>query len=149
MAVFNDLESFYAQLENDIINELREISIKIQEDMRLFWLQSVYANRSEKYKYTELLLNSARVSEPKKIGDEWIVEIYIDTANHKNPAWYNLQELGISVNDPVPLNVVAERMSIIGRSENIMDTMNEKWVDNSEALNYVLDKLRAKYDMIA
>lgn len=149
MADFYDLESLFAQLDRDIPNYLTDIGIKIQADMRLFWLESVYASKSSHYDYTELLLNSARISEPKKINGEWIVEICIDDKEmHSNPSWYNLEELGIKVDDQVSLAQVAERMDIIGRSDNIMDTMKEKWLDNSEALNYILNKLRSKYDIL-
>lgn len=126
-----------------------DIATKIQTDMRIFWLESVYASKSPNYDYTELLLNSARVSEPKKINGEWIVEIYIDDKEmHSNPAWYNLSELGISVGDSVSLFEVSERMAIIERSENIMDTMKEKWLDNKVALDYIINKLRSKYDIL-
>jgi len=149
MADFYDLESFFAQLDRDVPNYLSDIGVKIQQDMRLFWLESVYSSRSSHYDYTELLLNSARVSEPKKINGEWVIEIYIDDKEtHSNPAWYNLSELGISVGDSVSLFEVSERMSIIKRSENIIDTMKEKWLDNKVALDYILNKLRSKYDIL-
>jgi len=149
MADFYDLESLFAQLDRDIPSNLTDIGIKIQQDMKLFWLESVYSSKSPHYDYTELLLNSARISEPKKINGEWIIEIYIDDKEiHSNPAWYNLEELDIKVDDQVSLAQVAERMDIIGRSDNIMDTMKGKWLDNSEALNYILNKLRSKYDIL-
>jgi len=149
MADFYDLESLFAQLDRDVPNNLTDIGIKIQADMRLFWLESIYSSRSPHYDYTELLLNSARVSEPKKINGEWIIEIYIDDKEmHSNPAWYKLEELGISVGDSVSLFEVSERMAIIKRSEDIMDTMKEKWLDNKVALDYILNKLRSKYDIL-
>lgn len=147
--VSNDLNSIYKQIEKDIQNSLREVAIQIQEDMRLFWLNSIYASKSPMYSYTEELLNSTKISEPKKIGNEWVVEIYIDTSDHTNPAWYNLSELGISVGQKVGLDKIAERMFIIGRSGNIMNEMNERWISNGEALNYVLSRLKSKYDIIA
>lgn len=146
MAIFNDLESFYTQLDNDIKNELREISLNIQKDMRLFWLESVYANKSPKYDYTNDLLESTRVSEPIKNGNEWTVEIYIDQTAHTNKAWYN--EMGFSVGDEVPISAVADRMFEIGRSGDIMSEMNQKYLANSEALKYVINKLRFKYDIL-
>jgi len=149
MADFYDFESLYAQLDRDIPNYMIDVATKIQADMRIFWLESVYASMSNYYDYTELLLNSARVSEPKKINGEWIIEIYIDDKEmHSNPAWYNLAELGISVGDSVSLFEVSERMAIIKRSEDIMDTMKEKWLDNKVALDYILNKLRSKYDIL-
>ena len=149
MADFYDFESLYAQLDRDIPNYMIDVATKIQADMRIFWLESVYASMSNYYYYTELLLNSARVSEPKKINGEWIIEIYIDDKEmHSNPAWYNLAELGISVGDSVSLFEVSERMAIIKRSEDIMDTMKEKWLDNKVALDYILNKLRSKYDIL-
>lgn len=146
---FYDIKSIIVQLDKDTPNHLTDIATKIQSDMRVFWLESVYSSRSEYYEYTELLLNSARISEPQKIGNEWTIEIYIDDKEmHSNPAWYNLKELGISVGDEVSLAQVAERMDIIGRSDNIMDTMKEKWIDNKVALEYILNKLRSKYDVL-
>ena len=149
MADFYDLESLFAQLDRDIPSNLTDIGIKIQQDMKLFWLESVYSSKSPHYDYTELLLNSARISEPKKINGEWIIEIYIsETEMHKNLAWYNLEELGIKVDDQVSLFEVSERMAIIERSENIMDTMKEQWLDNKVALDYIINKLRSKYNVL-
>ena len=147
--VSGDLDEIIKQIEKDLVEDLKEVALKIQADMRIFWLESVYASRSPHYDYTEILLNSARVSEPKKINGEWIIEIYIsETEMHKNLAWYNLEELGIKVDDQVSLFEVSERMAIIERSENIMDTMKEKWLDNKVALDYILNKLRSKYDIL-
>jgi hypothetical protein len=147
--VSGDLDEIIKQIERDLLEPIREVALQIQQDMRVFWLESVYSSRSPHYDYTELLLNSARVSEPRKVGNEWIIEIYIDDKEmHSNPAWYNLEELGIEVGDAVSLFKVSERMDIIGRSENIMDTMKEKWLDNKQALDYILNKLRSKYDIL-
>lgn len=149
MGVYNSIEEFLSQLDNDIPNYLSNIGLEIQQDMRLFWLESVYASQSEHYEYTEMLLNSAKIFEPKKNGNEWTIEIYIsDTEMHQNTAWYNLKELGIEVGDQVSLFEVSERMAIIERSENIMDTMKDKWLDNKKALDYILNKLRSKYNII-
>jgi hypothetical protein len=148
MADFYDLNSLYKQLEKDIQNDLRKVAKEIQEDMKLFWLESVYASRSPYYDYTELLLNSAKVSEVKKINGEYIIEIYISDNNHINNAWYNLEELGITVGQKVTLEQVAERMAIIGRSDDIMVDMSNKWLDNSRAISEILSMLRNKYDIL-
>ena len=147
--VSRDLDEIIKQIERDFVENLKEVALQIQADMRLFWLESVYSSRSPHYEYTELLLNSARVSEPRKVGNEWIIEIYIDDKEmHSNSAWYNLEELGIKVGDSVSLFEVSERMAIIERSDNIMDTMKEKWLDNKVALDYILNRLKQKYDIL-
>ena len=148
MADFYDINLLYKQLEKDVENDLRKVANQIQADMRLFWLESVYANQSPRYEYTELLLNSAKVSEVKKINGEYIIEIYISDNNHINNAWYKLEELGITVGQKVTLEQVAERMVIIGRSDDIMVEMNNKWLDNSRAINELLSMLKSKYDII-
>lgn len=145
MADFYDLESLFTQLDRDIPDYMMDIAIKIQADMRLFWLESVYASKSPNYDYTDDLLESTRISKPKKVGNEWVVEIYIDQTAHTNKAWYN--EMGFSVGDEVPISAVADRMFEIGRSGDIMEEMSQKYLDNSEALKYVINKLRSKYDI--
>ena len=149
MATFNSIEDFFKQLDNHIPDTLKNIAKEIQEDMRFFWLQSIYANKGSYYKYTNDLLESTKVSEPYKVGDEWRIYIYISEEDHTNKAWYNLSELGISKGENVPITLVAERMQLIGRSGNIMDEANKKWLANGKAMQDIINRLKQKYDIIA
>ena len=78
MATYNSVEELYAQMQKDIIKELEDISVKVQQDIRLYFLENIYNYEPKVYERTNMLLNSCKVSPVQNKNGEFYIEIYID-----------------------------------------------------------------------
>jgi hypothetical protein len=149
MAVFSDIESWYAQLEKDIIRELTDIATKIQQDARLFLLKRIYSIPTIVYKRTEMLLNSCEISPVQNKNGEYYIEIFIDPETlHAVNAWYNDEAMGISTGDKMTLAQVAEHIARTRDNADVMESMNEEWLESGRFIDELLDYLHSKYDML-
>ena len=148
MAVYNDIESFSRHMENDIKNQLGDIAIRIQQDIRLYFLENIYNYEPKVYQRTDMLLNSCKVSPVQNKNGEFYIEIYIDHDTvHRNSAWYDEPEMGIEVGDYMTLDEVAEHFAI-SLGKDAVGTVNEEWEATGRFISEMMSFLRSKYDIL-
>lgn len=146
--VFNSIEEFYTQMQKDIIKELESIALKIQQDIRLYFLENIYDYEPKVYERTNMLLNSCKVSPVQNKNGEFYIEIYIDHDTvHANPAWYDETEMGIEVGDYMTLDEVAEHFAI-SLGKDAVGTVNEEWEATGRFISEMMSFLRSKYDIL-
>lgn len=145
---FGSIEEVYAQMQKDIIQELEGIAIKIQQDIRLYFLENIYDYEPKVYERTNLLLNSCKISPVQNKNGEFYIEIYIDHDTvHANPSWYDETEMGVEVGDYMTLDEVAEHFAIsVGK--DAIGTVNETWESTGRFINEMMSFLRSKYDVL-
>lgn len=145
--VSNDLNEIIKQIEKDLMRKLEQIAIKIQQDIKLYWIENIYSFPTKTYERTKMLLNSCKVSPVKKENGELIIEIYIDHDTiHQNPAWYDDTEMGIEVGEYMTLEEVAEHESNLGK--DAVGTVSEEWENTGRFINEMMSFLRSKYDVL-
>jgi hypothetical protein len=148
MGTYNSIEEFYAQMQKDVIKELETIAIKVQQDIRLYFLENIYNYTPQVYERTNLLLNSCKVSPVQNKNGEFYIEIYIDHDTvHANPAWYDETEMGIEVGDYMTLDEIAEHFAI-SMDKNAVGAVNEVWENTGRFINEMMSFLRSKYDVL-
>jgi hypothetical protein len=145
---YGSIEEFYAQLQRDTLRELEEIAVKVQQDIRLYFLENIYNYEPKVYERTDMLLNSCKVSPVQNKNSEFYIEIYIDHDTvHANPAWYDESEMGISVGDYMTLDEVSEHFAL-EMGKDAVGTVNEEWESTGKFINEMMSFLRSKYDMV-
>ena len=148
MGAYNSIEELYAQMQKDIMKELETIAVKIQQDIRLYFLENIYNYEPRVYKRTDMLLNSCKVSPVQNKNGEFYIEIYIDHDTvHRNSAWYDEPEMGIEVGDYMTLDEVAEHFAI-SLGKDAVGTVNEEWEATGRFIIEMMSFLRSKYDIL-
>jgi len=145
---FGSIEAFYAQLQRDTMKELEGIAVKVQQDIRLYFLENIYNYSPKIYERTDMLLNSCKVSPVQNKNGEFYIEIYIDNKTvHVNPSWYDESEMGVSVGDYMTLDEVSEHFAI-GMGKNAVGTVNDEWESTGKFISEMMSFLRSKYNIL-
>ena len=145
---FGSIEAFYAQLQRDTMKELEGIAVKVQQDIRLYFLENIYNYSPKIYERTDMLLNSCKVSPVQNKNGEFYIEIYIDDKTvHANPSWYDESEMGVSVGDYMTLDEVSEHFAI-GMGKNAVGTVNDEWESTGKFISEMMSFLRSKYNIL-
>lgn len=148
MADFNDLESFYTQLQVNTREMLSDEAEKIKEIIQDYVVTVIYSSYSpEIYNRTSELLNSI-IIDYKIVGNEYIAEIKIDTNAMQSPSnSYNEKSLPITdiaqmFADGYGYERGGEKMDMIG------DTY-ENYVATGDAIRDIIGMLKGKgYDLV-
>ena len=82
MANFNSISEWKKHLEESVIKSLQETANEIYEDWRYRIRGEIYSYNPKTYEKTGMLLDSIRISDVKKQGSLYYIEIYVVDEEH-------------------------------------------------------------------
>lgn len=140
---------FYKELEKDIKEALKEVSLQIKKDIEDYIDENIYnAYEPLVYERTRKLFESVEVTPVKKVGEEWYVEIYISEEKHSENKYWHEEEKGYD-----KIIEFFEKGKADWRDNEKVETISlaeKEWIgkQTGKAYKEILEHLKSKYDII-